>query len=212
MDIQQGSDEWHQLRLGKVTASRLSDVLASGRGGGESKTREKYKNELIRERLTGKRVEGYTNTSMERGTALEPLARAFYEVKNNVFVDQVPFVIHPTISEAGCSPDGLVGDDGLIEIKIPNPENHVKALMTDNKELISTYFEQVQWQLACTNRKWCDLISFDPDMPEEFQFSIVKIHRDDLWINSSEQEVIKFLNEVESGVNKLKEKVNGISQ
>lgn len=210
-NIEQGSEEWHQLRLGKVTASRVSDVMASGRGSGESKTREKYKNEVIRERLTGKQVQGYINPSMERGTLLEPIARASYEVLHNVIVDQVPFIDHPTIKMAGCSPDGLVGDNGLIEIKIPNPENHIKALLTDNKELITTYFSQVQWQLACSNRSWCDLISFDPDLSEEYQFSISRIYRDDEWIKQAENEVIKFLSEVEIGVLTLKEKLHGVS-
>lgn len=209
MIIQQGSDEWFEMRLGKVTASRISDLLSKIKSG-ESSGRKKLRNELIRERLTHKRIEGYTNAAMERGNVLEPLARASYEISRSLFVDQVPFVNHPVISMAGCSPDGLIGSDGLIEIKCPNPENHLEHILNDGVDLINRYFAQCQWQLACMpERKWCDLVSFDPDISEPLQLFITRIFRDDEWIANAEAEVIKFNDEVDTIVKQLKEKYNG---
>ena len=208
--IEQGSQEWLELRLGKITASRLSDVLASGRGNSESLTRIKYRNELIRERLTGKRLEGYTNPSMERGTLLEPLARASYEVKNNVMVEQIAFVQHPIILTAGASPDGLVGEDGLIEIKCPDPSNHIANILDNGQSMRTKYNNQIQWQLACCgyNRQWCDLISFDLDMNNDLQLFVVRVERDNDYIKVMEQEVMKFDNEVTETILKLKERQN----
>ena len=208
MDIQQGSDEWFEMRLGKVTASRIADLLSKIKSG-ESSGRKKLKNELIRERLTHKHIEGYTNAAMERGNALEPLARASYEIRRGLFVDQVPFVNHPVISMAGCSPDGLIGSDGLVEIKCPNPENHLEHFLNDGVDLIARYTPQVQWQLACTGRKWCDLVSFDPDISEPLQLFITRIFRDEEWIANAEKEVVIFNDEVDTIVKQLKEKYNG---
>lgn len=209
-DIIQGSDEWHQLRLGKITASNISNVLAVGRNGNESLTRTKYKNDLIRERLTHKYVEGYTNAAMERGSALEPLARASYEVKFNVFVDQVAFVDHPFISQAGCSPDGLIGDKGLLEIKVPNPSNHIASFLDDGRELRQKYYAQVQWQMSCMpEREWVDLVSFDPDLDADLQLFIIKIPRDDEFIKMAEEAVIAFNDEITTTILKLKEIKNG---
>jgi len=210
MDIQQGSDEWFQMRLGKVTASKIADLMSKIKSG-ESAGRKKLKNELVRERLTGKRVQGYTNAAMERGTALEPLARASYEVKRGLFVDQIAFVNHPVISMAGCSPDGMIGSDGLIEIKCPLPDNHLEHFINDGKDLVSRYYAQVQFQMACcgVDRKWCDLVSFDPDISEPLQLFIKRIYRDEDFISQAEAEVIEFNNEVDLIVQQLKEKENG---
>lgn len=208
--IEQGSNEWFELRIGKITASRLSDVLASGRGGSESLTRIKYRNELIRERLTGKRLEGYSNPSMERGTLLEPLARASYEVKNNVMVEQVAFVQHFNNLPAGASPDGLVGDNGLIEIKCPDPANHIANILDNGQSMKAKYNNQIQWQLACCGpqRQWCDLISFDPDMNNDLQLFVVRVKRDNDYIKFMEEEVMKFDNEITETILKLKERQN----
>ena len=202
--IEQGSHEWLELRLGKITASRLSDVLASGRGGSESLTRIKYRNELIRERLTGKRLEGYTNPSMERGTLLEPLARALYEIKRNVMVNEIGFVQHPTIEMAGASPDGLV-DGGSIEIKCPTPANHLETALRGTAP--SQYFAQMQWQMACLGDtyKFVDFVSYCPDVGEDLELFIVRVPRDDEWLQQAEKDVIIFLNEVSETFNKLKE-------
>lgn len=210
MEVIQGSEKWHELRLGKITASKLADVLATGRGGSESLTRIKYKNDLIRERLTHKYVEGYTNAAMERGTALEPLARASYEVKYNVFVDQVAFIDHPVISNAGCSPDGIIGDKGLIEIKVRNPSNHIASFLDDGKELRQKYYTQTQWQMACMpGREWVDLVSFDPDLDIDLQLFVIRIPRDDEFIKMAEEAVIAFNDEITTTILKLKEIKNG---
>ena len=208
--IEQGSPEWMALRIGKIGGSRVSDVLTEGRNGAESLIKRKYKNELIRERLTGKKLDTYKTPAMQRGIDLEPMARAWYEVKYNTFVDQVAIVLHPTIDGAQCSPDGIVeATNSLIEIKIPNPENHLDNILTGGKQL-EQYYDQVQWQLACMPEKeFCDLISFDPDMPDHLQGFVKRIYRDDEYINNMQNAVIAFLSEIETIVNNLKEIQNG---
>jgi hypothetical protein len=209
-DIVQGSPEWMALRVGKIGGSRVSDVLTEGRGGAESLIKRKYKNELIRERLTGRKLDTYKTPAMQRGIDLEPMARAWYEVKYNTFVDQVAIVLHPTIEGGQCSPDGIVeATNSLIEIKIPNPENHLDNILTGGKQL-EQYYDQVMWQLACMPEKeFCDLISFDPDMPDHLQGFVKRIYRDDEYINNMQNAVIAFLSEIETIVNNLKEIKNG---
>jgi len=204
--IEQGSPEWMALRIGKIGGSRVADLLTEGRGGAESLTRKKYKNELIRERLTGKKLDTYKTPAMQRGIDLEPMARAWYEVKYNTFVDQVAIVLHPSIEGAQCSPDGLVeATNSLIEIKIPNPENHLDNILTGGKQL-EQYYDQVQWQLACMPEKeFCDLVSYDPEMPDHLQGFVKRIYRDDEYINNMQNAVIAFLSEIETIVNNLKE-------
>ncbi len=208
--IEQGSPEWMALRIGKIGGSRVADLLTEGRGGAESLARKKYKNELIRERLTGKKLDTYKTPAMQRGIDLEPMARAWYEVKYNTFVDQVAIVLHPSIEGAQCSPDGLVeATNSLIEIKIPNPENHLDNILTGGKQL-EQYYDQVQWQLACMPEKeFCDLVSYDPDMPDHLQGFVKRIYRDDEYINNMQNAVIAFLSEIETIVNNLKEIQNG---
>jgi len=208
--IEQGSPEWMALRIGKIGGSRVADLLTEGRGGAESLTRKKYKNELIRERLTGKKLDTYKTPAMQRGIDLEPMARAWYEVKYNTFVDQVAIVLHPSIQGAQCSPDGLVeATNSLIEIKIPNPENHLDNILTGGKQL-EQYYDQVQWQLACMPEKeFCDLVSYDPEMPDHLQGFVKRIYRDDEYIQTMQNAVIAFLSEIETIVNNLKEIQNG---
>jgi len=205
-DIVQGSPEWMALRVGKIGGSRVSDVLTEGRSGAESLIKRKYKNELIRERLTGRKLDTYKTPAMQRGIDLEPMARAWYEVKYNTFVDQVAIVLHPTIEGGQCSPDGIVeATNSLIEIKIPNPENHLDNILTGGKQL-EQYYDQVMWQLACMPEKeFCDLISFDPEMPDHLQGFVKRIYRDDEYIKNMEDKVILFLQEIETIVNNLKE-------
>ena len=204
-DIVQGSPEWMALRVGKIGGSRVADLLTEGRNG-ESLTRRKYKNELIRERLTGRKLDTYKTPAMQRGIDLEPMARAWYEVKYNTFVDQVAIVLHPTINGGQCSPDGIVeATNSLIEIKIPNPENHLDNILTGGKQL-EQYYDQVMWQLACMPEKeFCDLISFDPEMPDHLQGFVKRIYRDDEYIKTMEDKVILFLQEVETTITNLKE-------
>jgi len=204
--IEQGSPEWMALRIGKIGGSRVTDVLTEGRSGNESLTKRKYKNELIRERLTGRKLDTYKTPAMQRGIDLEPMARAWYEVKYNTFVDQVAIVLHPFIDGGQCSPDGIVeATNSLIEIKIPNPENHLDNLLTGGKQL-EQYYDQVQWQLACMPEKeFCDLVSYDPEMPDHLQGFVKRIYRDDEYINNMQNAVIAFLSEIETIVNNLKE-------
>ena len=202
--VQQGTPEWHQLRLGKVTASRVADILAKTKTG-PSASRNNYLIELGFQRVTKTIEESYTNAAMEWGTQTEPQARVAYEVKTGNFVDQVPFVDHPTIAGFGCSPDGLVGSDGLIEIKCPNSATHwsyIKANEPPNK-----YFIQMQAQMAVTGAKWCDFVSFDPRMPERSQLLIVHVPRDPEFILYMEAEIKQFLSEVDREV-QLMEKRN----
>jgi len=208
--IEQGSPEWMALRIGKIGGSRVADVLTEGRSGAESLTRRKYKNELIRERLTGRKLDTYKTPAMQRGIDLEPMARAWYEVKYNTFVDQVAIVLHPSINGGQCSPDGIVeATNSLIEIKIPNPENHLDNILTGGKQL-EQYYDQVQWQLACMPEKeFCDLVSYDPEMPDHLQGFVKRIYRDDKYIQAMQNAVIAFLSEIETIVNNLKEIQNG---
>jgi putative phage-type endonuclease len=208
--IEQGSPEWMALRIGKIGGSRIADLLTEGRGGAESLTKRKYKNELIRERLTGRKLDTYKTPTMQRGIDLEPMARAWYEVKYNTFVDQVAIVLHPTIEGGQCSPDGIVeATNSLIEIKIPNPENHLDNILTGGKQL-EQYYDQVQWQLACMPEKeFCDLVSYDPEMPDHLQGFVKRIYRDDEYIQTMQNAVIAFLSEIETVVNNLKEIQNG---
>jgi putative phage-type endonuclease len=203
--IQQGTLEWHQLRLGKVTASRVADILAKTKTG-PSASRGNYLIELALQRVTKTIEESYTNAAMEWGTQTEPQARVAYEVKTGNFVDQIAFVNHPTIAGFGCSPDGLVGDSGLIEIKCPNSATHWSYIKSN--EPPNKYFIQMQAQMAVTGAKWCDFVSFDPRMPERSQLLIVSVPRDPEFILFMETEIKQFLSEVEVEVN-LMEKRNG---
>jgi putative phage-type endonuclease len=199
--MKQGTPEWFAERLGKVTASRVSDVLAKIKSG-EAAARSNYRAELVAKRLTGYMEEGFTNAAMQHGNEYEKFARAQYEIKKDVMVDEIGFVSHPVIEWAGASPDGLIGDDGLIEIKCPNTATHIDYMLAGKAP--SKYIPQMVWQLACTGRKWCDFVSFDPRMPEEMQLLIVRFDRNDEQIAETEAEVRKFLTEVESTISKLR--------
>lgn len=200
--VEQGTTEWMALRNGKVTASRIADVLSKGRSG-ESASRKNYRTELVVQKLTGQPGESFTNSAMEWGTATEPMARVAYEVAKGNFVEQVAFVDHPSIANFGCSPDGVI-DDGLIEIKCPNSSTHIEYL-TDDKPP-AKYVPQMQCQMAVTGTKWCDFVSFDPRLPEDLQLFVVRLERDDEYIKAMEEEVKKFLGEVDEMFTKLKER------
>jgi len=202
--IQQGTAEWHQLRLGKVTASRVADILAKTKTG-VSASRGNYLIELALQRVTNSIEESYTNEAMQWGKDNEAQARMAYEVQSGNFVDEVPFIDHPTISWFGCSPDGLVGSEGLVEIKCPNSKTHWETVKT--KTVPGKYIIQMQTQMACTMRNWCDFVSFDPRMPERSQLFVSRVQRDEAFIQEIlEPEVMKFLNEVEVEVQLMKGK------
>ncbi len=199
-EIIQGSVEWHQIRLGKVTASRVADVIAKTKTG-PSASRANYMAELIAERLTGEPAEKFTNGAMQWGTEKEPEARAAYEFYHEVSVKEIGFVIHPKIDASGASPDGLVADDGLVEIKCPNTATHLETLL--GQVVPAKYLTQMQWQMACTGRKWCDFVSYDPRMPENMRLFIKRVERDDNRINELETEIGGFLLEMSVKLSQL---------
>ena len=158
-EIEQGTDAWFQARLGKATGSRIADIVAKTKTG-YSTSRENYMAQLICERMTGKVAESYSNSAMQWGTETEPLARAAYEVKTGLTVNQIGFVDHPSILMTGASPDGLVGDSGMIEIKCPNTATHIETLLSG--KVPTKYLTQMTWQMCCTGRHWTDFVSYDP--------------------------------------------------
>jgi putative phage-type endonuclease len=198
--LEQGTHEWKLARLGHVSGSSVADVMAKGKSG-EAITRKKYKTRLVAERLTNEVSESYTNASMEWGVATEPMARQAYEVSHETFVDKTGFWKHPTIKWLGCSPDGLVGDDGLVEIKCPNTTTHIDYLWAD--EVPSEYYKQIQCQLWVTGRQWCDFVSYDPRLPKKNQLFVKRCNRDETLIATMEVEVLAFLGEVEVMINIL---------
>jgi putative phage-type endonuclease len=159
--------------------------------------------QLVCERLTGQKADGFTNSAMQWGTETEPLARAAYESLKDVLVDEVGFVPHPSIIMAGASPDGFVGDDGLLEIKCPNTATHIETLLSQT--VPNKYNTQMQFQMACTNRSWCDFVSFDNRLPEELQLFVKRIPRDNMYIRLMEDEIVKFLNELDIKIAQLME-------
>ena len=202
VNLEQGSDEWKQARLGHVTASCVADVMAKGKGGQEAITRKKYKMRLVAERVTGQGQDSFTSSAMEWGVMQEPFARQQYEVSHETFVEKTGFWKHPIYDWVGVSPDGLVGDDGLIEIKCPNSTTHLDYLIAN--QVPTEYYKQMQCQMWVTNRKWCDFVSYDPRIRSDKNKLFVKrCVRDDVFIAEMEAEVLKFLNEVEELLNNL---------
>ena len=202
LNIKQGTPEWMAQRIGRVTASRVADVIAKTKTG-YSASRDNYMAQLVCERMTNTVAESFTNSAMQWGTETEPLARAAYEAHADVLVDEVAMISHPTIEAAGASPDGLVGTEGQIEIKAPNSSTHIDTLLSQT--VPSKYIPQIQFQLACTGRKWCDFVSFDPRLPKELQLFVKRVPRDDAYIQMLEEEVKKFLTELDGKITKLNE-------
>ena len=204
--MEQRTEEWYQARLGKVTASKVASVLAKR----DSATRADYLTDLVLERLTGKQQEFYQNEAMQWGTDTEPQARMAYEAETGNLVDELGFIDHPTIANFGCSPDGVIGEDGLIEIKCPNSKTHLSTLLSGKAP--NKYIPQMQTQMAVMNRQWCDFVSFDPRLPEDLQLFVIRVNRDDEYIAKLEEEVSIFLEEVDETVTKLKGVKNGSSK
>lgn len=198
--MEQKSPEWFAARLGKATGSRIAEIVAKTKSG-DSASRGNYMAQLVIERLTNKQEESYSNDFMDWGNLQEPFARAAYEAATNVLVDEVGMITHPRIEMSGASPDGLVGDDGLVEIKCPKTATHIETLLS--KTVPGKYNIQMQWQMACTDRSWCDFVSFDPRMPDGLQMFLKRVPRDDALIKTLEDEVIKFLKEVDSKLEQL---------
>ncbi|HBO0350733.1 lambda exonuclease family protein [Pseudomonas aeruginosa] len=204
----QQTDDWFAQRLGKVTASKVKDVMAKGRGGAPSATRQNYMMQLLCERLTGKREEGYTNAAMQRGNDLEPIARAAYEMYEDCEVVEVGLILHPSIDGFGASPDGVIlldnGRRGL-EIKCPNTAQHIAVVQSGKHD--TQYEWQMLAQMACADLESVDFVSFDDRLPEELQYVCFRYQRDEARIREMEAEVMAFLEELAELEHQMRERM-----
>ena len=200
----QGTERWFEARLGCLTASRIADAIGKAKreSTGELQARKNLKLELAVERITGKTSEHFVSEWMERGKELEDLARATYELRNDLFTERVDLVMHPWLAMAAASPDGTVGDEGLIEIKVPKPQTHASYLLAE--VVPEQYRDQMMWQMACTGRAFNDFVSWGPDFPEPLDLFVCRLKRDDTRIAEMEAEAAKFLSEVEAMTAQLK--------
>ena len=206
-DLEQGSPEWLAARVGRVTASRIADVMAKGKGG-EAQTRLNYKWQLVAEVMTGQSQEDrFFSQAMAWGVEQEPFARAAYEIQTGGLVENVGLVAHPSIPRCAASPDGLVGLDGLLEIKCPKTPTHLEYM---EKGAIPGHYQlQMLWQMACTGRQWVDFATFDPRLPEELQLFVMRFPRDQARIDAIEAEVQKFWNEIDEIIETLRKRRDG---
>lgn len=205
VELEQGTADWLQMRCGSCTASKVKDAIAKLKTkNSESAARATYRKQLVIERLTGRATENYVSDAMIWGTETEPQARIEYELYSGLEVEQIGLALHPTIKWFSASTDGLVGDDGILEIKCLNSINHLDILISG--EIPEDYHWQMLAGMACTERDWCDFVSFDPRMPEGLQLFVKRFPRDQALISGMELEVIQFLSEVERDVAALKEK------
>ena len=200
--IEQRTDDWFAARLGDITASRISDVVARIKTGWGA-SRQKYKDDLIAERLTQMPTNMFTNSAMQWGIDTEDDAASYYELMTDYEVETVGYIKHPVIERAGASPDRLVNDVGLVEIKCPNTSTHVETIRTQT--IPKKYRLQMQWQMACTEREWCDFVSFDPRIvDEDLNYFCVRVERDQELIDYLTTEVLVFNEEIELEIARLK--------
>ena len=199
--IEQGTQEWLMERCGKVTASKIADLMATTKSGFAA-SRANYAAQLIAERLTGCVAPSFTNAAMIHGTETEPEARRAYEFFVDCDVQQVGFMPHPTIKMAGASPDGLVGDNGLLELKCPNTATHIETLLSGS--IPDKYIKQMMFQMACTGRQWCDFASYDNRLPERMRLFVKRVDRDETAIAEIEAAVTQFLVEIDATVTALR--------
>lgn len=197
---EQRTQGWLTERCGKVTASAIYKVMARTKTG-YGADRANYHAQLVTERLTGLPADSFTNAAMQWGIDTEPQARAMYALHTGGEVVETGFHPHPLITMSGASPDGLVGDAGLVEIKCPNSATHIAALT--GATIDRKYLLQMQWQMACTGRDWCDFVSFDPRLPDEMQIHIRRVERDSELLSEIHEEVERFLAEVAETVERL---------
>jgi putative phage-type endonuclease len=201
LSMPQGSPEWLAARAGKVTASRISDVMASK----TTAAYRDYRAQIVAEILTGQPQEsGFTNAAMQWGTEQEKFARVEYELACDWTVDEIGIVLHPTIERGAASPDGLVSTNGLVEIKCPKTATHLQTLI--DKKQPRQYENQMLWQMACTGREWCDFVSFDPRLPEDLQLFVHRFDRDEKRIEEIEAAVKQFLNEVNEMIDNIRKR------
>lgn len=195
--IEQRSDEWFAARCGSLGASQIANALAKTKNGWGA-SRANLRAQLVIERLTGIQEDGFKSSAMQWGIDNEDGARTAYEAATGEFVTEVGLYKHPAIQGTHASPDGLVGDDGLIEIKCPTSATHIETLK--GGEIPLKYRYQMQWQMACTDRQWCDFVSYDPRMPEYLQLSIERVKRDDELVKWLSAEISIFLSEVDEDI------------
>jgi putative phage-type endonuclease len=200
--LEQRSDDWHAARLGCVTASRVADIVAKTKSG-YAASRQNYMGQLLSERLTGLPTETFQNAAMRWGTEMEDFGVEAYAHATGLETFEVGFLFHPNLGYAGASPDRLVAPDGLVEIKCPTTVTHIETLLKG--EVPERYMIQMQWQMACTDRAWCDFVSFDPRVPEEYQLFIQRVERNSEQIAELEAEVACFLNEIEAKLDALED-------
>jgi putative phage-type endonuclease len=198
--LEQRSAQWFAIRCGRVTASRIADLMAKTKSG-YSTSRANYRAQLVVERLTGVVEQSYCNAAMQHGIDTEAEAREAYQQHMLCTVEEVAFVAHPRIDMAGASPDGLVGDDGMVEIKCPNTATHIETLLGGT--VADKYLKQVQFQMACTGRAWNDFVSYDPRLPETMRLFVQRVPRDEAMIAEIEAEIVSFLAEVDATVDAL---------
>jgi putative phage-type endonuclease len=201
LSLEQNTPEWLVERIGSVTASRVKDAVATLKSGKESAARASYKLELLTEILTGRAAEHYVSQAMDFGMENEPLARGAYEISQGVEVERIGYIRHPSIPRTGASPDGLVGEDGLVEFKVPTTTTHLSYLLAE--EVPDEYLPQLNWQLACSGRAWVDFVSYDPRLPEEFSLFVVRWYHDKAIIGPMERQVVKFIEELNETAKKL---------
>jgi len=201
--LEQRTPEWFATRAGKVTASRIADLMARTKTGWGA-SRKNYAAQLVAERLTGTVEQSYCNAAMQWGIDTEASAREAYCQHMLCSVDEIAFVDHPTIGMAGASPDGLIGSDGLLEIKCPGTATHIETLLGGT--IPEKYRLQMLFQMACTERSYCDFVSFDPRLPETMRLFVQRLPRDDDAIAEIEREVVTFLGEVDRTVSELRAK------
>jgi len=202
VDVEQGTDEWRMARLGKVGASMVADATARDRTGKQwGITRQRLLARLAAERMTGQLSETYTSASMERGNEVEPEAREFYAFVHGRDVQRVGLVLHPHLDMACASPDALVNADGLAQFKCPDQHTHMSTLL--GSSIDGGYIKQMQWEMACTGRAWCDFVSYDPRWPDEMRLHVRRVERDPVMIAELEKQVSEFLGEVSATVDRL---------
>ena len=202
---EQGTDEWHAARLGKITASNISLLLQKGTYGGPSLQRHKYKMKLAVERITGLQCRSnrssFKSAAMKWGSENENEAVSVYEITTFNLIKKVGFVDHPKIQWAGASPDGIVSDlsqdIGLVEIKCPESENFLSLWFSDLK-MNPDYIPQMQWQLACTGLDWCDHVNYDSYFPDGKNMLIKRVERDDALIALYEEAAEEFNVEIDA--------------
>lgn len=198
--MEQGTAEWKEVRIGKITASRIKDVMAKE----TTAAFHNYLTELVMGRLAGVEKDTPTTFAMQHGIEAEPQARARYTLETGRKVVEVGFIPHQDIDHSGASPDGLVGDDGLVEIKCPQALQHMKTIAFG--EIKPEYMLQMQWQMECTKRQWCDFVSFNSDYPEEHQLQIIRVQRDDELIDKIKDRVQAMNAEIAKTITNVKMK------